>query len=159
MGVAGAAIGTIPGGRLSDRVGRKPVIYASTLLGAVGILVIGLAPVPEVVLGGVALLGIAFGAFLAVDWALMTDIIPKASAGRYMGISNIVDALNGAIASGLGTFTLFLVALAFGDAIGARTAMLLGVVVFAAGALLLVPVREPERARPATPQAGQAVPV
>ena len=25
------------------------------------------------------------GTFLAVDWALMTDIIPKASSGRYMG--------------------------------------------------------------------------
>jgi MFS-type transporter involved in bile tolerance (Atg22 family) len=158
VGVAAAAIGTIPGGRLSDRVGRKPVIYASALLGAIGILVIGLAPVPEVVIAGVAVLGIAFGAFLAVDWALMTDIIPKTSAGRYMGISNIVEALNGAIASALGTFTLFLVARTFGDVIGARTAMLLGVVVFAAGALLLVPVREPPRDRSAevTP-AGQPV--
>ena len=27
--------------------------------------------------------------FLAVDWALMTDIIPRASAGRYMGLTNV----------------------------------------------------------------------
>ena len=26
---------------------------------------------------------------LAVDWALMTDIIPKAATGRYMGLSNV----------------------------------------------------------------------
>lgn len=145
VGVIAAALGTIPGGRLSDRIGRKPVIYGSAVLGAIGIGVIALAPVPEVAIAGVAVLGLGSGAFLAVDWALMTDIIPKASAGRYMGISNIVEALNGAIASALGMFTLFLVGMAFGDVAGARTAMLLGVAVFAAGAALLVPVREPRR--------------
>jgi MFS family permease len=147
VGVAAAALGTIPGGRLSDRVGRKPVIYASAILGAIGIAVIGLAPVPEVAIAGVAILGLGSGAFLAVDWALMTDIIPKASAGRYMGISNIVEALNGAVASALGMFTLFFVGMLFGNVVGARTAMLLGVVVFAAGAAFLVPVREPHRRR------------
>ncbi len=38
------------------------------------------------------------GAFLAVDWALMTDIIPKASSGRYMGMSNVATASAGALA-------------------------------------------------------------
>ena len=154
VGVAAAALGTIPGGKLSDRVGRKPVIYASAVLGAIGIAIIGLAPVPEVAIAGVAVLGLGSGAFLAVDWALMTDIIPKASAGRYMGISNIVEALNGAVASALGMFTLFFVGMAFGDVVGARTAMLLGVAVFAAGAAFLVPVREPQRQRPGRPLAG-----
>ena len=32
------------------------------------------------------------GTFLAVDWALMTDIIPRASSGRYMGLSNVATA-------------------------------------------------------------------
>ena len=42
------------------------------------------------------------GSFLAVDWALMTDIIPKASAGRYMGISNVATATNGVAAAFIG---------------------------------------------------------
>jgi MFS family permease len=144
-GAVGSTIATIPAARLADRIGRKPVIYASTAIGATGIAVISLAPVPALAIVGVGLLGIAFGAFLSVDWALMTAIIPMASAGRYMGFSNIVDALNGPLASALGAFTMAAVAGAAGDVIGGRTGMFLGVLVFAIGALLLRPVREPRR--------------
>ena len=42
--------------------------------------------------------GISAGTFLAVDWALMTDIIPKATSGRYMGISNVATAASGPLA-------------------------------------------------------------
>ena len=38
------------------------------------------------------------GSFLAVDWALITEIIPKASSGRYMGISNVATASSGVLA-------------------------------------------------------------
>ena len=91
-------IGTIPGARLSDRIGRKPVIYGSTGCGVLGMTIIGLGPADGGRRSfGMGFVGLGFGAFLAVDWALMTDIIPKASAGRYMGISNIVEATNGPI--------------------------------------------------------------
>ena len=143
VGAIGSTVAAIPAVRVADRIGRKPVIYASTAIGATGIAVISLAPVPEVAIAGVALLGVAFGAFLSVDWALMTSIIPMASAGRYMGFSNIVDALNGPIASALGMFTMAAVAGIAGDSIGGRTGMFLGVFVFGMGALLLRPVREP----------------
>ena len=42
------------------------------------------------------------GIFLAVDWALMTDIIPKASSGRYMGLSNVATASAGVLAIAVG---------------------------------------------------------
>jgi len=42
--------------------------------------------------------GISLGTFLSVDWAFMTDLIPKAEAGRYMGVSNIATASAGLIA-------------------------------------------------------------
>jgi hypothetical protein len=77
----------------------------------------------------------------------MTDIIPKASAGRYMGLSNIVEATNGPVASAVGGAAMYAVGVALGVAVGARFAMLLGVVAFGLGALLLRPVREPRRAR------------
>lgn len=142
-----SGIGTLPGARLSDIVGRKPVIYAAAALGAVGMATITFAPEPWVVVAGIAIVGLASGAFLSVDWALMTDIIPKASAGRYMGLSNIVEATNGPTASALGGAAMYLVGLLVGAAVGARFAMFLGVVAFALGALLLRPVREPRRAR------------
>ena len=89
---------TIPSARASDRVGRKPVIYAACAFGGLGMVVAGLAPGLPVFILGAVLIGAAAGTFLAVDWALMTDIIPKAASGRYMGISNIAVASAGAVA-------------------------------------------------------------
>src|SRR5438105_201066 len=59
---------------------------------------------PSVLVADVAaaLMGIGTGSFLAVDWALMTDIIPKASSGRYMGISNVATASAGVLAVAFG---------------------------------------------------------
>jgi MFS family permease len=147
MSVVATALGTIPGAKISDRVGRKPVIHGSTLLGAIGMTIIGLAPDVPVAMIGIALVGLAAGAFLAVDWALMTDIIPKASAGRYMGLSNIVEATNGPIATSVGGLMMYLVGLSLGQAVGARAAMLAAVVMFALGAALLSQVQEPRRDR------------
>jgi hypothetical protein len=39
----------------------------------------------EIALVALIGIGVSSGSFLAVDWALMTDIIPKATTGRYMG--------------------------------------------------------------------------
>jgi MFS family permease len=152
VSVAATALGTIPGARLSDRVGRKPVIYASALSGAVGMAIVGLAPSVEIAIVGIAFVGLGGGAFLAVDWALMTDIIPKASAGRYMGLSNIVEATNGPIATSVGGVIMFSVGLVASQAVGARAAMLAAVVAYALGSLLLTQVQEP-RTRAATPTA------
>jgi MFS family permease len=142
-----SGIGTLPGARLSDLVGRKPVIYGAAVLGALGMGLVALAPEPWVMVAGVAVVGVGSGAFLAVDWALMTDIIPKASAGRYMGLSNIVEATNGPVASAMGGAVMYAIGIALGAAVGARVAMLLGVLAFGLGALLLRPVREPRRSR------------
>jgi MFS family permease len=92
---------TVPSARLSDRIGRKPVIYVACAIGGLGMVVAGLAPGITVFIVAAALIGAASGTFLAVDWALMTDIIPKAASGRYMGISNIAVASAGAVAGAL----------------------------------------------------------
>jgi MFS family permease len=91
-------IATFPSARISDRIGRKPVIYVACAVGGLGLLVVAFAPAYPIFLVGAILLGAAAGTFLAVDWALMTDIIPKAASGRYMGISNIAVAAAGALA-------------------------------------------------------------
>ncbi len=64
------------------------------------------APSIQVFVLGVVLVGVASGTFLAVDWALMTDIIPRASSGRYMGIRNIV-VVAGPYASLIGGLLIF----------------------------------------------------
>jgi MFS family permease len=91
-------IATFPSARISDRIARKPVIYVACAVGGIGLLVVAFAPAYPTFRAGAILLGAAAGTFLAVDWALMTDIIPKAASGRYMGISNIAVAAAGALA-------------------------------------------------------------
>jgi MFS family permease len=145
--IVGNILTVIPAGRISDRVGRKPVIYVACAVAGLGMLIVALAPTIPVVIVGAALFGAGSGMFLAVDWALMTDIIPKASSGRYMGISNVATATAGIFSLMTGGTLMDLVndAMTRGD--GPRAAFLLAVVYFALGAILLRPVVEPRSRR------------
>jgi len=143
--VALVALGTVssvvPAARISDRVGRKKVIWASCGLGASGLAVVAAAPALPFAFVGALLYGISAGTFLAVDWALMTDIIPKASSGRYMGLSNVATASAGVLALAVGGTLMDLV----GGGEGPRAALWLAVALFGVGALLLRPVDERRR--------------
>ncbi len=135
--IAGVLISTFPAARLSDRVGRKPPIYIACLIGAAGMTIMGIAPHIFVSAAGALIVGIAGGMFLAVDWALMTDIIPKAAAGKFMGFSNLATGLAGVVALASGGTLVDLIDGAAGGPVGPRAAYGLAVAVFAAGALLL----------------------
>lgn len=135
----------VPASRLSDRYGRKPVIYACTALGAVGVGMIAAAPSVLVATLGAALFGASQGTFLAVDWALMTDIIPRAASGRYMGLSNVVTASSTTIAVIIGGPLIDAVNKAAGVGAGPRLELAFGVGYFIIGGLLLRPVVEPAR--------------
>jgi MFS family permease len=146
IGIVGVAVGvttaiaTIPGGLASNRFGRKPMIYLACAIGGLGLLVVGLAPTPIILVLGAILLGTASGTFLAVDWALMTDIIPKASSGRFMGISNLAVGLALPVASVLAGPIISAVGgqAATGD--GPRAAFLAGISFFVLAAAFLRPV-------------------
>jgi len=87
-----------PAGHLSDRVGRKPLLFLSGLLGALGVFLFLFArDYGHLFIYG-SLLGIAMGSFLSANWALATDLIPKAEAGKYLGLTNLATAGGGAIA-------------------------------------------------------------
>jgi MFS family permease len=130
-------ISTVPSAKVSDRIGRKPVIYAACVIGGVGMVVAGLAPSIQVFLLGAVLMGVASGTFLAVDWALMTDIIPKAASGRYMGISNIAVAAGGPFASVVGGAILFFIGGPARLPEGPRVAFVAAIVLFALAAFFL----------------------
>jgi len=132
-----ALVSIIPASRLSDRIGRKPVIWGCTAFGMVGLVLVALAPNLMVATLGAALLGSSQGTFLSVDWALMTDIIPKAASGRYMGISNIAVAAGGPFASVIGGAFLFFVGGAARLPEGPRTAFLSAIVLFFFAAFFL----------------------
>jgi len=144
--VVGNVIAVVPAARVSDRVGRKPVIYAACAVGSVGLAIVAVSPaLPVTVLGGL-ILGAGFGMFLAVDWALLTDLVPKASAGRYMGISNVATASAGLVGLAIGGILIDVTNIALGEGAGPRIAIGLSVPLLIIGALLLRPVVEPRRA-------------
>ena len=146
-----ALISSVPGGRISNRIGRKPVLYVAIGFGALGGLMLAVAPAYWMVLAAAVPIGLCTGVFLGVDWALMTDIIPKAASGRYMGISNIAVASAGPIGSTIGGLLTFAVALFIADRtvaaeLGFRVLFVVMALELGLGALALRRVREPIRA-------------
>jgi MFS family permease len=138
-------IAIIPSARLSDRIGRKPVIYASCVVGFVGLVMAGLGPSIPFALIGAGLFGASAGTFLAVDWALITDIIPRASSGRYMGLSNVATSSSTVFAAMTGGLVIDLVNNTLGLGTGPRAAFLLGAAYYLVAMVLLRPVVEPDR--------------
>lgn len=140
----GNLVAVVPAARISDRVGRKPVIYVACALGAAGLAVVAVAPGVPLALVGAGLFGVGSGSFLAVDWALLTDIIPKAASGRYMGISNVATASSGVAATAVALkIVMDTVSVAVDPGTGPRAAMIVGIACYGIGALLLRPVGEP----------------
>jgi MFS family permease len=149
-------LSVVPAARMSDRIGRKKVIYASCAIGAVGLGIVAAAPTLPVAYFGVALFGVSAGIFLAVDWALMTDIIPKASSGRYMGLSNVATASSGVIGLAFGGIIMDVVGGEAELGSGPRAALVLAAALLVVGAVLLRPVNERRRDEPLLPDLERA---
>lgn len=141
-----ALLSAVPGGLISSRIGRKPVLYVAIGLGVLGAALIAIGPEYWMVIAAAVPIGICSGVFLGVDWALMTDIIPKAESGRYMGISNIAVASAGPIASTVGGLVVFVASLlAFGPDVAYRAIFVVMAIELGLGAWALRHVAEPIR--------------
>ncbi|MFD1213738.1 MFS transporter [Arthrobacter sp. GCM10027362] len=83
------------GGRWSDAVGRrKPFVVASSLTIATASVIMATVPTWPAALAGAAVLGAGFGMFLAVDFALLTQVLPNAlDRGKDLGVINIANSL------------------------------------------------------------------
>lgn len=134
--LCGAPFGYL-GGALSDRLGRKVFVYASSLVQVlVGAYVVFFVPssVPLVLVLG-ALFGVGYGLYYAVDWALAVDTLPdRADASKDMGLfhasfvlpQTIVPLIGGALIDGLG-----------GGARGYRGIFVIAIVCFVLGTVLV----------------------
>jgi len=136
--VAGmSGLASIPGARLSDRFGRKPVIYGGMVLTGIGLLGLALAPNPVLAIALFVPAGIGIGAFLSVDWALMTDVIPKHTSARYMGILNAGTAMATPVYLVVGGLTMDAVGRMAGEAAGPVAAMYVAIGFLGLSALAL----------------------
>ncbi len=132
------ALSALPGARLSDRFGRKPVIWVAALIAGIGLTGVAFAPNTTFAIAAFVPFGIGMGAFLSVDWALMTDVIPKDTSGRYMGILNAGTAMAEPVYLIIaGPLALDLLGRLIGESSGARSTMLVGVVFLVGAALAL----------------------
>jgi MFS family permease len=97
LGVAILAV-VFPAGYLADRVGRKPLIIVAGLVATVGgFLFPSARSMTELLLYG-GIIGVSAGVFISAGWAMATDLVPRAEAGRYLGVSNLATAGGSAIA-------------------------------------------------------------
>jgi len=140
VAVAGMLVVVYPAGRLSDRVGRRPIAIAAGLLGALGIALIFLFQHSYILImscGG--LVGISFGAFMSTNWALATDLVAKGEGGRYLGLTNLATAGGAALARLIGPVIDFFNTCSLG--LGYSIMLLACFIYFLVGSLLLLKIR------------------
>ncbi|MEY9853231.1 MFS family permease [Leifsonia sp. EB41] len=135
VGLVGMLISTPLGGLLLDRLGRtKPMIYVTSAVLAVGLLIPIFAHTFPAILVYSFVAGLGFGAYQSVDYVLVTQVLPSnAEAGKDLGIVNISTSLpqtiGVAVAGGV---------VAFG---GYAALFPVGAALVAIGALLIIPIR------------------
>jgi MFS family permease len=110
-----ATVTGLLGGTISDKIGRKTVVYvANTLIAICSILFVFSHSLGYTFLIG-AFYGVGYGAYFSVDWALACDVLPsKEDVGKDMGIWHVsmvlpqtfAPALAGWILSSVGRYTI-----------------------------------------------------
>ncbi len=83
------------GGRVSDRTGRRRIfVLTASVVYGLALFVIASANDFSVFLVGMAIGGLGFGIYTAVDLALVADVLPDpATAAKDLGVFNIAGAL------------------------------------------------------------------
>jgi MFS family permease len=91
----GTMLTAVLGGRMSDRSGRrKPYVIVSSLVMAVAALMLAGFTSFGVVMVAAAVMGLGYGVYLAVDQALITQVLPTArDRARDLGVINIANSL------------------------------------------------------------------
>jgi MFS family permease len=103
----GAIIITLVAGVLSDRYGRKLMVYLSgALMGLVALVFVLFHSFTLAVLMGV-IFGLGYGAYESVDWALASDILPSMDDyAKDMGVWHVAMVLPQVIATPIAGFLL-----------------------------------------------------
>ena len=94
-------------GRLSDRTGRRKVfvLIAATVYG-LAMFAVAIASSFNGFLIGVAISGLGFGVYVAVDLALVADVLPNKDNAKDLGVFNIANALPFSVAPAVASAVL-----------------------------------------------------
>ncbi len=123
------------GGKLSDRTGRRKVfVFTASIVYGLAMFVIAIASTFNGFLVGMAIGGLGFGLYTAVDLALVADVLPEEDrVAKDLGVLNIAGALPFSIAPAGAPFIL-----AIGGSFGALYAVAGSCAIIGAFAILRV---------------------
>jgi MFS family permease len=127
---------SLTGGRLSDRIGRRKVfVLTASIVYGLALFVVAAATSFNGFLVGMAIGGLGFGMYVAVDLALVADVLPNQDNAKNLGVFNIASALPFSIAPAIAPAILALGGGNYGVlyAVGGVSAVL--------GAVAILPVR------------------
>jgi MFS family permease len=93
----------LTGGRLSDRTGRRKIfVFTASIVYGLALFVVAIASDFNGFLVGMAISGLGFGVYMAVDLALVVDVLPnRDTAAKDLGVFNFAGALPFSIAPAL----------------------------------------------------------
>jgi MFS family permease len=99
---------SVIGGRLSDLTGRRKIfVIAAAIVYGLALFLIAIASDFNAFLVGMAISGVGFGMYVAVDLALVTDVLPdEANAAKDLGVMNIAGALPFSVAPAIAPVVL-----------------------------------------------------
>jgi len=101
-------VASIVGGRLSDRTGRRKVfVMAAAGVFSVAMFIVAAATGFNGFLVGMAVSGLGFGLYMAVDLALVADVLPDPDhTAKDLGVFNIANALPFSVAPAIAPVVL-----------------------------------------------------
>lgn len=136
---AAVVVSSVGCGWLSDRLRRRKIfVLGSAAIYGIAMIVVATAQTWETFLVGIVIGGLALGAYLAVDLALVAQVLPNggATAAKDLGVFNIANAVPQMVAPAIAP--LFL---AIGSG-GNYLALFIGAAAFSLlGALAIQPIR------------------
>ncbi len=99
-------LSTVVFGLWSDRIQRRKIfVTVSGIVAGCAALLLALFPTWPAAVTAAIVLGIGFGVYLAVDFALCTEVLPAAAArAKDLGVINVANALPQVFAPFLGSF-------------------------------------------------------
>jgi MFS family permease len=150
---------TWPAGVASDRFSKKRVIYFTCAICVVGGLGFTFSGSVTAALVAAGIFGFGYGAFMAVDMALVCNVLPEGAPAKYMGIWSFADTVPQIVAPFIGgAVAAYTIANYNSSALGYRAVMFTAIIWFLLGTLCIGFVRERVFPQPAgtAPEGGPA---